>query len=122
MKHLINWVEIPVWDMDRAITFYDKILGGVSFHKLTLGGFDYAIFPSEDKFNNGALVKSDFSKPSTEGIAIYLDGGEDLSRILDRVESAGGSIIMEKTYLSTEAGYVGMFVDSEGNKIGLQNM
>lgn len=122
MKHLINWIEIPVLDMDRAIEFYDRILGGVVFHKLTLGEFHYAIFPTEDRFNAGALVKSEFSQPSLGGVAIYLDGGHDLSNILTKVESAGGSIVIEKTYLSPEAGFIGMFVDSEGNKIGLQNM
>ena len=121
MKHLVNWIEIPVNDLDRAILFYSTVLGRINFHKLSVGEFDYAIFPSEDKFNAGALVKSEFSKPSRDGITIYLDGGSDLSNILDRVEGAGGSLVMETTYLSPEAGFVGMFVDSEGNKIGLQN-
>jgi uncharacterized protein len=122
MNHLINWVEIPVLDMDRAITFYDAILGGIAFQKMALGEFDYAIFPSEDRFNAGALIKSDFAKPSMDGITVYLNGGNDLSEILNHVENAGGSIIMDKTFLSAEAGYIGMFVDSEGNRIGLQNM
>jgi len=29
---------------------------------------------------------------------------------------------MEKTFLSKEAGYIAIFIDSEGNKIGLQNL
>lgn len=121
MQHLINWIEIPVLDMDRAVTFYDKAFGGMVFQKMSIGEFDYAIFPSEDKYNCGALVKSEFSKPSADGVTIYFDGGDDLSQILHRAEEAGGQIIMEKTYLSDEAGYAGLFIDSEGNKIGLQN-
>ena len=27
MKHLINWVEIPVTDMDRACRFYGTVVG-----------------------------------------------------------------------------------------------
>lgn len=122
MKRLINWIEIPVSNLERAVAFYGKVAGGIVFQKMSLGEFDYALFPSQDKFNTGALVKSEFSKPSAEGVIIYLDGGNDLSQILDRVQEAGGSVIMEKTYLGPEAGFVGMFIDSEGNRIGLQNM
>ena len=122
MKHLINWIEIPAVDLDRAIKFYDHAFDGVQFHKQNLGEFEYAIFPTDDRFNAGALVKSEFGKPTQDGITVYLDGGNDLSRILNRIESAGGQVIMEKTFLSNEAGYIGLFVDSEGNKIGLQHM
>lgn len=122
MKHLINWIEIPALDLDRAVNFYDKAFNGVTFHRQQLGEFDYAIFPTDDRFNAGALVKSDFAKPNQDGITIYMDGGADLTQILNRVEGVGGQVIMEKTYLSDEAGYIGLFVDSEGNKIGLQHL
>ncbi len=52
---------------------------------------------------------------------IYLNGGDDLNRVLSRVEAAGGTVLVEKTYLSPEAGYIGLFLDTEGNRIGLQN-
>jgi uncharacterized protein len=122
MKHLVNWIEIPVMDMDRAVSFYESSFKRSGFHKMSIGEFDYALFPCEDKFNCGALVKSEFSKPSQDGVTIYLDGGKDLSTILERVEEAGGVVIMEKTYISPEAGFIGLFIDSEGNKIGLQNI
>lgn len=122
MKHLVNWIEIPVVNMDRAVKFYENAFESNGFHKTSIGEFDYALFPCDDKFNCGALVKSEFSKPSPDGITIYLDGGNDLSKILERVEHAGGVVIMEKTYISNEAGFIGLFIDSEGNKIGLQNM
>lgn len=38
---------------------------------------------------------------------IYLDGGDDLNGVLSKVVSAGGSAIMEKAFLSKEAGYMG---------------
>ncbi len=122
MKHLVNWIEIPVVDMDRAVKFYESSFNSNGFHKMSIGEFDYALFPCDDKFNCGALVKSEFSKPSQDGVTIYLDGGKDLSTILDRVDNAGGTVIMEKTHISLEAGFIALFIDSEGNKIGLQNM
>jgi uncharacterized protein len=122
MKHLINWVEIPAIDLTRAKEFYSTILDGVTFQDMNVDGMEFALFPSEDKFNTGALAKSQYHKPSSDGISIYLDGGKDMDNILGRIENAGGEIIMPKTYTGKEAGYVGMFIDSEGNKIGLQHL
>ncbi|RAV98039.1 VOC family protein [Pseudochryseolinea flava] len=123
MKHLINWIEIPVVDLDRAITFYHFVFGGVEFQRLSLAEFHYAIFPTDDRFNCGALVKSEFSMPTTDGVTIYFDAEkEGIDPILTRVKNSGGQVIMEKTFLSNDAGYIGLFVDSEGNKVGLQHM
>lgn len=122
MKHLINWVEIPTTSIARAKQFYSRILGGIHFHDLDMDGTKYAVFPSEDNFNTGALVEGDYYKPSSEGITVYFDGGNDMDNILKHVEEAGGEIIMPKTFTGKEAGYVGMFVDSEGNRIGLQHL
>ena len=121
MKHLINWVEIPVTDMQRAKSFYSTILS-VELNTMEMGGNMYALFPTEDRFNCGALVQGKYYKPGSDGIVIYLDGGDDLNNILLKVNEAGGQVIMERMFLSVEAGHIGMFIDSEGNKIGLQNM
>jgi uncharacterized protein len=120
MEHLINWVEIPVADMNRAAAFYGKILG-IAFHRMAMGPIDYALFPAQDRFNCGALVMGENYKPGTQGPVIYLDGGRDLNEILKKVGPAGGSVTVHKTLLSDEAGYIGMFLDSEGNNIGLQH-
>jgi len=121
MKHLINWIEIPVTDMKRAIGFYSQILE-VKFNEMGIGLVKYALFPTDDRFNSGALAQGDYYKPSSDGVTIYLDRGNDLDTILSKVDTAGGSVILEKTFLSSEAGYIGLFIDSEGNRIGLQNM
>lgn len=121
MKHLINWIEIPVTDMKRAIGFYFKILG-ITFNEMEIGTIKYALFPTDDRFNCGALVQGEYYKPSADGVTIYLDGGNGLDNILSKVKTAGGNVIMEKTFLSAEAGNIGLFIDSEGNRIGLQNM
>jgi predicted enzyme related to lactoylglutathione lyase len=123
MKHLINWVEIPALDIERAKKFYSKILGGIHFTDYPMPGAEdkYALFPSEDSFNAGALVQSPNHKPCADGVVVYFDGGKDMDNILREVENAGGQIIMPKTFTGTDAGHVGMFIDSEGNKIGLQH-
>lgn len=122
MKRLINWVEIPATDLARAEKFYNSILGGIEFHKITMEGTQYALFPSMDKFNAGALVQGEYYKPSSDGVIVYLDGGKDLDNILRFVENEGGEIIMPKTFIGEEAGFIGMFIDTEGNKIGLHHL
>lgn len=121
MKHLINWLEIPVSDMGRAKKFYQSILQ-VELTEKDLGNNKYALFPTEDRYNCGALAQGEFYTPSATGVTIYLDGGNDLNQILSRVTDAGGQVILEKTFLAPEAGYIGLFIDSEGNRIGLQNI
>ncbi len=121
MKHLLNWIEIPVTDIERAKKFYGTILD-TGFHDMAIGDIKYALFSSEDKYNAGALAQGPFYKPSTDGVLIYLNGREDLEYILSKVGAAGGNVIMPKTLLSDIAGYIGMFIDSEGNRIGVQSM
>ena len=122
MKHLLNWVEIPTTDIKRAKKFYNAILGGVEFRDMEFQGTKYALFPTQDQHNSGALVQGEYYKPSSDGITIYLDGGKEMDNILKHVEKAGGEVIMPKTNTGMEAGFVEMFIDSEGNKIGLQHM
>lgn len=121
MEHLTNWVEIPVADMKRAIGFYSEILGA-ELQPMEIGAVGYALFPCKDQYNCGALASGEYYTPSADGVVIYLNGGNDLNLILNKVNNAGGQVIMEKTFLTNETGYIGMFMDSEGNKIGLQNM
>ncbi|MFA6508158.1 MAG: VOC family protein [Treponemataceae bacterium] len=121
MKRLSNWIEIPVTNLKRAKEFYQNILQ-TELRPMVIGPIQYALFPSEDRFNCGALVEGEGYEPSAKGVTVYLDGGDDLDLILQRVKKIGGQILMPKTYLGKDAGFIGFFLDSEGNRIGLQNM
>lgn len=121
LERMFIWVEIPVVDMKRAKTFYEHILQ-CEMQEMLMGDSEYAFFPVQEQFNGGALVKGPNHKPSTEGVTVYLYGGPDMDAILSRVQQAGGLVIMGKTYTGEAAGYVGMFTDSEGNRIGLQHL
>lgn len=44
MKNLINWFEIPVTDMARAIAFYEQVMQ-ISLRRETMDGADLAVFP-----------------------------------------------------------------------------
>ena len=121
MEHLANWIEIPAVDLKRAKEFYGKIFGA-KLDDMKIGDTAYAIFGVADSFNCGALACGAYYKPSQDGVLVYLNGGSDLSTVLNRVENAGGTVLVEKTFLSKEAGYFGLFLDTEGNRMGLQSI
>ena len=54
-------------------------------------------------------------------MTIYFNGGDNLQNILDKVEKNGGKIIIPKTHHADEIGFFAIFLDSEGNKIGLHS-
>jgi predicted enzyme related to lactoylglutathione lyase len=84
------------------------------------------MFPVEDPMTDigGAVVNSSgFHKPSeTDGPLIYLNGNPDVQTVLDRVEKAGGKIMLQKTEISPEYGFMAVIIDTEGNRIGLHSI
>ncbi|MBU1094881.1 MAG: lactoylglutathione lyase [Ignavibacteriae bacterium HGW-Ignavibacteriae-2] len=121
MANVINWFEIPAENIDRASKFYSEVLGG-ELNIMDMMGMQMAFLPMEGEGVGGALVRSEMHKPSAEGAVVYLNGGEDLTTPLSRVEKAGGKVVMPKTKISDEYGYMAFFIDSEGNKIAFHSM
>jgi predicted enzyme related to lactoylglutathione lyase len=123
-KNAISWVEIPALDLDRAQKFYEEILG-VILIKMDFPNLKMRIFPIEDPMGiGGALVNTaGFHKPSaTEGPLVYLNANPDVQRVLDKVEKAGGRIIVPKTMISPENGYMAVIIDTEGNRIAFHSV
>jgi predicted enzyme related to lactoylglutathione lyase len=58
-------------------------------------------------------------KPGMDGTIVYLNANPSIQSVIDRIESAGGKVLMPRTQVSEEIGYMAFFVDSEGNRIGL---
>jgi uncharacterized protein len=125
MNNAISWFEIPTADIDRAATFYETIFG-IKLNPLDLPNIKMRMFPLDDMMTQvgGALVKSDgFHKPSaTDGPLVYLNGNPDLQNVLDKVEAAGGKIMVPKTVISPEYGSMAVFIDTEGNRIALHSV
>ena len=124
MKNAISWFEIPASDLSRATKFYETIFG-VTLNPLDLPNIKMRMFPLEDMMGvGGAVVDSGgFPKPSaTDGLLIYLNGNPDLQKVLDKVEAAGGKIMVAKTEISPEYGYMAVIIDTEGNRIGLHSV
>ena len=120
MNSFISLFEIPATDISRAIQFYESILN-ISIEKMEMPGMEMGIFPYEGQMVTGVIMKGEDYKPSADGVTIYLNGGMDLQVILDRVEGNGGSILVPKTAHADESGYFALFLDSEGNKLGLNS-
>ncbi|PID26404.1 MAG: hypothetical protein CR982_10475 [Candidatus Cloacimonadota bacterium] len=122
MKNPIVWLEIAATDLERAKVFYGKVFG-LEFKLIDMPDQKMYAFGSEDPNtcgSSGCLMKSEYSKPSTEGTIVYFSC-EDLSVELARVEEAGGKIIIPKTDIG-EFGFFAHIIDTEGNKIGLHSI
>ena len=82
------------------------------------------MFPLEDQMGvGGALCDSGgFHKPSgTDGPLVYLNANPDVQKVLDRVEAAGGSIVVPKTEITPEYGHMAVIMDTEGNRIAFHS-
>jgi len=125
MQNAISWFEIPTIDINRAQKFYEAIFS-ITMMPMDLPNIKMRMFPLDDMMTQvgGALVDSGgFHKASvTDGPLIYLNGNPDVQIILDRVVAAGGSIMVPKTEISPEYGFMAVIIDTEGNRIGLHSI
>ena len=125
MKNAISWFEIPTTDINRAQQFYETIFG-ISMTPMDLPNIKMRMFPLDDMMTQvgGALVDSGgfHNASATDGPLIYLNANPDVQNVLDKVEAAGGKIVVPKTEISPEYGFMGVFIDTEGNRIGLHAM
>ncbi|WP_103072338.1 VOC family protein [Aquimarina sediminis] len=120
MNSFISLFEIPATDISRAINFYQAILD-INIEKMEVPGMEMGIFPYEEQVVTGVIMKVEGQKPSADGVTIYLNGGDNLQTILDKVEKNGGKIIVPKTPHADENGFFALFIDTEGNKLGLNS-
>jgi len=120
MLNALNWFEIPVSDMNRAAKFYNTILGVEIQVQAMPGDGQMGFLPSSEGVR-GAIVQGEGYAPSQQGTLVYLNGGDDLSTVLGKVEAAGGNVLAPKTSIG-EYGFIAYFADTEGNKVGLHSM
>lgn len=118
---MVSWFEVAVSDMDRAKTFYESVFD-ISIQVMDFGGTLMGWFPNlEDTFGaTGSLIQNDNYTPSKEGTLVYFMSN-DVQIELDRVEAAGGTVFQGKTKISDEHGFMGVFIDTEGNRIALHS-
>lgn len=120
MKSFISLFEIPATDVSRAVDFYQTILG-ITIEKMEMPGMEMGIFPYEDQMIPGVIMKAEGVNPSAGGITVYLNAGDNLQTVLDKIEENGGKILVPKTAHADESGFFALFLDTEGNRLGLNS-
>jgi len=98
MQNAVNWFEIPAADFDRAVKFYDTVLGK-PLRKEVFNSVPNGIFPYDEGQIGGAVVFSPDYVPSDKGALVYLNAHGDLDGAVSRVESAGGKVVLPKTFI-----------------------
>jgi len=117
----VNWFEIPVNDLSRAVRFYEAVFG-VPLATMEMGPAQMAMFPMVQGGTNagGALVKTEGYTPSPAGTVVYFSVA-DIEGTLAKIGQAGGSTIVPKMSIG-EHGFFAQFQDSEGNRVALHSM
>jgi hypothetical protein len=71
----------------------------------------------------GSLVfNKDLYKPSRHGVLVYFTTHSgDVAVELERVNAAGGEVLVPKKLIKEDIGYMAMILDSEGNRIALHS-
>ncbi len=118
MKNLVAFFEIPAKDFARAVNFYETILN------IKLSAMDWetekmAFFPEENGKCPGSISWTKDFNPSENGVLISLHV-ENMETAIAAIERNGGKISCSKTKIEAEGmGFFALFIDSEGNRVGL---
>lgn len=104
-------IEIPTTDANKSKEFYNKLFGW----KMDESMPDYVMFSTGDNQGGGLTPQS---KPTQDGVILYIEV-EDIPKKLGEIEAAGGKKVKDKTGISPEFGFYGLFTDPCGNIMGL---
>ncbi|HZS08668.1 MAG TPA: VOC family protein [Blastocatellia bacterium] len=119
MAHLIGWVDIPVTDLNRAISFYRNVTARKVEQEF---GPEHpaAVFAHGGDDVAGCLFVDEEIKPSAQGPLLYFSVNGRLDEAVSAVEANGGRVIKPKHQIGPY-GYRAIVLDSEGNRIALHS-
>lgn len=112
----IFYIEIPAPDINKGKQFYSSVFNW-DISDSNLGDSPYAMFQGAGI--DGALDTS--KQASDKGVLLYLKV-EDIPTKLGEIEKAGGHIVKTKTRVienTDEYGFMALFNDPNGNRLGL---
>jgi len=113
----VVWFEIPAIDLDRAVRFYETIFD-TTLKRMTMDLTELAAFPFPPPGVGGCVIKGEQFKPGA-GTVVYLNAGPSLETVRNRVEAAGGKVLMPDVTLPNDMGVYSWILDTEGNTVGL---
>lgn len=120
MKNQIVWVDIPVNNLDRAISFYAQVLDGKVTKENGHAGVIFGLLPHEEGNVSACLFTTSDNAPSQNGPLVYLNAEGRLDKAMDSVKSQGGTIL-EEIHPIGKFGFRVVIIDSEGNRIALHS-
>lgn len=121
LNNFIHWFEIPVEDFDRAKTFYERVFH-IRLEEVQRRNLRFGLFPRKDKGPGGAIVKGGDNQPGEHGSLLYLNSENRIQELLQNVRKAGGQVLCGKQPIDEDGsiyGFYAIFIDTEGNRIGL---
>jgi len=121
MKNTICWTDIPVADLNRAITFYSAVLGAPVARQQADSGGEYALLPWSEGVVSGCLFTAPDNAPSSNGPLAYLSVEGRLDGAIAAASAQGGRVVQEKHQIGP-LGYRAVVIDSEGNRVALHSM
>jgi len=116
----VGWFDIPVADLERAKAFYESVFL-VKLVDLPAQWGKQALFPFDPTGANisGALVEMADLSQGPNATVVYFETA-DCEAEEARIARAGGKVLRPKMSIG-EFGYVSIFVDTEGNTVGLHS-
>ena len=119
----VGWFDIYVDDMNRAVGFYETVLGAtLAPMGDPTGESQMMSFPGDMSAYGaaGALTKSPHAGPGMGGTVVYFMA-EDCAVPQSRVAKAGGVVVRPKFSIG-EFGWVTLCQDTESNLFGINSM
>lgn len=119
----VGWFDIYVDDLDRAVAFYQTVLGCTLEPMGDPTGQSQMMAFSADMSAYGAagaLTKSEHARPGIGGTIVYFSVA-DCAVEEARVAAAGGQVVRSKFSIG-EFGFVVLCQDTEGNMFGLNSL
>lgn len=119
----IGWFDIYVNDLNRAVTFYEAVLGRKLEEMVDPTGQSQMMsFPADMGSYGaaGALTKSEHASPGIGGTVVYFSV-QDCAVEEARIVEAGGTVVRPKFSIG-DFGWVTLFQDTEGNMLGLNSL
>ncbi len=118
MKNFVSFFEIPAADFGRAVKFYEEVFG-IQMPVCNCENEKMAFFSNENGQPVGAVSWANDFNPSREGVLVSLVC-RDMEKTVSLIKENGGEVLTGKTKIEAQGmGYFSIFLDTEGNRLGL---
>jgi uncharacterized protein len=115
-NNALIWCEIPVSDLDKAVTFYSKVFG----YDLTIdtnGINPLAMLPTADGMGVAGHLYAGKPAASGSGPTVHLAVPDTLESAMAGWKDAGGTVLSEP--IAIPPGRFAYGVDPDGNSVGM---